>query len=332
MLEPQVVLDSLEELLAGAGEQVGELRPIDSVGKSGARLDRVTIDGDPYVVKYLDPDQDWTIRIAQVPATAPVEVWRRGLLNALPPEIDSPIVGVASLGTKAVLLMRDVSGWLVPGGDEPIPRAQNEGFLDAMAAMHVRFWESAEAIDVVTPERRYLELSPEMAAAEAALGSEHLVPQLVARGWPMFADVAPRAAAVVLPLAHDPRPLVTAMAGTPQTFIHGNWKLDNLGTHDDGRTILFDWELPGRGAPLADVAWYLAINCRRLPVSKEETLEVYREALHRRGVATGEWWDRQLGLALIGALVHFGWEKALGGYDDELAWWEERTLEGAALL
>jgi len=328
MLEPQVVLDSVEALLAGAGE----LTAIDSIGKSGALLERVTIDGDPYVVKYLDPDQDWTIRIAEVPATAPVEVWRRGLLHALPPEIDSPIVGVASLGAKAVLLMRDVTPWLVPSVDDPIPLAQHQGFLDSMAAMHVHFWESTEAIDVVSPERRYLELSPAMAEAEAALGSDHLVPQLVARGWPMFAELAPRAAEVVMPLAHDPRPLVSAMAGTPQTFIHGNWKLDNLGTHEDGRTILFDWELPGRGAPLADVAWYLAINCRRLPISKEETLEVYRDCLHRRGVDTRDWWDHQLGLSLIGALVHFGWEKALGGYDDELAWWEARVLESAALL
>lgn len=328
MLEPQTVLDSVEELLAGAGERTA----IASVGKSGAALERVTIDGDPYVVKYLDPAEDWTIRIADVPRTAPVEVWSRGLLHALPPEIDSPIVGVADLGEKAVLLMRDVSPWLVPGGDAPIPLAQHEGFLDAMAALHVRFWDSDEDIEVVGPARRYLELSPMMAAAEAALGSDHLVPQLVAQGWPLLSEVAPRAAGVVVPLVHDPGPLVAALASTPQTFVHGNWKLDNLGTHDDGRTILFDWELPGRGAPLADVAWYLAINCRRLPISKERTLEVYRDALHRRGVDTEPWWDRQLRLALLGALVQFGWEKALGGYDEELAWWEERVLEGAPLL
>jgi len=328
MLEPQVVLDSVEDLLAGAGE----LTKIESVGKSGAALDRVTIDGEPYVVKYLDPAADWTIRIADVPGTAPVEVWRRGLLHALPPEIDSPIVGVAQLPEMSVLLMRDISPWLVPGGDDPIPVAQNEGFMDAMAAMHVRFWDPDDEVDVVNAERRYLELSPQMAAAEAELGSEHLVPKLVAQGWPMFAELVPGAAKVVLPLVYDPRPLVAAMADTPQTFVHGNWKLDNLGTHDDGRTILFDWEMPGRGTPLSDVAWYLAINCRRLPISKEETVEVYRDALHRRGVDTADWWDRQLQLSMLGALVHFGWEKSLGGYDDELAWWEQRALEAGPLL
>jgi len=114
--------------------------------------------------------------------------------------------------------------------------------------------------------------------------------------------------------------------------MHGNWKLDNLGIDPDGRTILFDWELPGLGAPLSDLAWYLAINCRRLPQSKEATIAGYRSALEGAGISTEPWWDRQLALSLLGALVQFGWEKALGGYDDELAWWEERAVAGAALI
>ena len=63
-----------------------------------------------------------------------------------------------------------------------------------------------------------------------------------------------------------------------------------------------------------------------------EMVETYRAALERRGVATDPWWERQLGLCLIGAMVQFGWEKALGGYDDELAWWEEQVLRAAHLL
>jgi hypothetical protein len=30
--------------------------------------------------------------------------------------------------------------------------------------------------------------------------------------------------------------------------------------------------------------------------------------------------------------VQFGWEKALGGYDEELAWWEEKAIQAAPLL
>jgi hypothetical protein len=315
------VLSSFAELLAGAQDRT----PLDHPGKSGATLERVTIGGTPYVVKYLDPETDWTMRASGFDGFVPVELWRRGILAALPDCIRQPIVGVALEGTAA-LLMEDVSAWLVPATDEPIGVEENARFLDHMAAMHASFVDTSLPIDVVTPANRYLELSPRMAEAELARGSDHPVPQLVHRGWPLFAEVAPRAANVVVPLVRDPAPLVVALASTPQTFVHGNWKFDNLGTDDLGRTVLFDWEIPGRGAPLSDLAWYLAINCRRLPVSKEATIASYRESLEHHRVETEPWWERQLDLCLLGALVQFGWEKALGGYDDELAWWEEQAL------
>jgi hypothetical protein len=228
--------------------------------------------------------------------------------------------------------MRDVTPWLVPATDAPITLDQHARFLRHMAALHAEFWECGPEFDVVPAMHRYLELSPWMATAEAAVGSPHLVPRLVAKGWPLLAQVAPAAAAVVTPLAHDPSPLVEALAATPHTFVHSNWKLDNLGTDDAGRTVLLDWEQPGCGAALSDLAWYLAINCRRLPQAKEASITAYREALESCGINTGPWWERQLALCLLGALVLFGWEKAFGGYDEELAWWEENAVRAAALL
>ncbi len=328
-IDRQPVLDSVEALLAGATDR----HPLEGPGKSGARLERVRIDGTSYVVKHLDRGADWTLRVADVPGSATVELWRRGVLDDLPDCFDQPIVAVARDATDpdvCAVLMRDVGRHLVPATDEPIALEQQERFLDHMAALHAHFWGTR--IDVVSPTDRYLELSPRMAAAEAALGSDHLVPRLVAQGWPLLEEVAPALARVVVPLVHDPTPLVEALEATPQTFVHGNWKLDNLGSDDEGRTILLDWELPGVGAGPSDLAWYLAINCRRLPTSKEQAIETYRAALERHGVATEAWWDRQLGLCLVGAMVQFGWEKALGGYDDELAWWEARVLDAAPFL
>jgi hypothetical protein len=327
-----IVLDSVEQLLAGARDRT----PLVSNGKSGAALERLTIGGTAYVVKHLDHASDWTMRASGFDGFAAVELWRRGILQDLPASIRQPIVGVAletdDRGERAALLMEDVSAWLVPSADDPISEEQADSILAAMATMHAEFWESTGPIDVVTVANRYLELSPSMGEAELARGSDALVPQLVRRGWPLLAEVAPRAADVVLPLAHDPTPLVEALATTPQTFVHGNWKLDNLGTDDSGRTVLFDWEIPGRAAALSDLAWYLSINCRRLPVSKEATIDRYRSALEGLGIDTGPWWDRQLALCLLGALVQFGWEKALGGYDDELAWWEEQAVRAEPLL
>lgn len=321
--------ESVNALLAHATER----EPItDGAGKSGARLERVRIGGLPHVVKYIELDADWTMRSAGCLVPAPLQLWRRGLLAALPDCIDQPIVGVAPHGRGAALLMRDVADLLVPVSDEPIPLPTQRQFLDHMAAIHAAFWDAGPECEVVATTHRYLDLSPWMGQAEADRESDDLVPRLVAQGWPLLAEVAPAAAKVVTPLAWDPGPLVLALEETPQTFVHGNWKLDNLGVNPDGRTVLLDWEIPGRSPALSDLAWYLAINCRRLPESKEATVATYREALERHGIDTAPWWDRQLALCLLGGLVQFGWEKAFGGYDDELAWWEARAIEGARLL
>jgi hypothetical protein len=220
----------------------------------------------------------------------------------------------------------------VPEGDDVLSMAQHRGFLEHMAQMHARFWGFEDRWDLVSVASRYFEVSPWTAIVEAELGSGTVVPALVGKGWEDLRTVAPRAADVVIPLAYDPCPLAAALERTPLTFVHGNWKLGNLGTDDDGRTILIDWETPGPGPACGEVAWYLALNCRRLPESKEAVIDAYRDALERCGIDTAPWWDRQLALALLGGLVHFGWEKALGGYDDELQWWEERALEGREWL
>ena len=328
--------DLLAELLAAAVRR----EPVsDAPGKSGAVLERLEIDGQPYVLKHLDLAQDWTMRASGCLRGAPLVAWERGLLARLPACFNQPIVGVfredgdgpAPSGGCGVL-MRDVSPWLVPVTDEPISLDQHLRFLRHMAALHAAFWACGSECEVVPVMHRYLELSPWLADAEASVGSGHLVPRLVGEGWPRLAEVAPAAAAIVTPLARDPGPLVEALAGTPQTFVHSNWKLDNLGTDAGGRTVLLDWEQPGRGAALSDLAWYLAINCRRLPHSKEAAIAAYRLALEEHGISTEAWWDRQLALCLLGALVQFGWEKALGGYDEELAWWETQAVRAAPLL
>jgi hypothetical protein len=320
----------LAELLAAATERTVLAQ---APGKSGATLERVVIGGQDYVLKHLDLAQDWTMRASGCLRGAPLALWERGILSRLPECFNQPIVAAAPIPRGGcALLMRDVTPWLVPATDAPITLDQHARFLRHMAALHAEFWECGPEFDVVPAMHRYLELSPWMATAEAAVGSAHLVPQLVAKGWPLLAQVAPAAAAVVTPLAHDPGPLVAALAATPHTFVHSNWKLDNLGTDDAERTVLLDWEQPGCGAPLSDLAWYLAINCRRLPQAKEDSIAAYREALESHGIDTGPWWERQLALCLLGALVLFGWEKAFGGYDEELAWWEMKAVRAAALM
>jgi hypothetical protein len=95
--------------------------------------------------------------------------------------------------------------------------------------------------------------------------------------------------------------------------------------------VLLDWAYPGEAPPCWDLTWYLALNRARLPESKEATIERYRSALEAHGVDTSDWWERQLGLTLVGMAAIFAWEKAVGD-QAELEWWERAALDGARFL
>lgn len=308
----------------------------DHDGKTGASLERVVVDGQRYVLKYLHPADDWVMRATGDVDFRPITLLRHGWLDELPACIDHAIVGAAwderSDGRGAVVVMRDVGAWLVSPGEGVLPLAQHLSFVDHMAQLHAAFWGWRDTIGLLPLSRRFTWFGPRLAEAERARGGTHPVPtQLVPEGWAQLARRAPRAAEVVFALLDDPTPLVSALATTPQTLVHGDWKAGNLGSHPDGRTILLDWAIPGIAPACADIAWYVCLNRARLPQSKDATLAAYRDALERHHVDTGPWWDRQLALTLLGTLMVFGWEKALGE-DDELAWWQARALEGAQEL
>src|SRR5580693_5396160 len=196
MLEAPVVCASVTELIAGATSRVSLT---EGAGKSGARIERLVMGGQPYVLKHLDLAQDWTMRASGCLRGAPLLAWERGLLARLPDCFNQPIVGVCRVGGEGrapsggcAVLMRDVSPWLVPVTDEPISLDQHLRFLRHMAALHAAFWACGSECEVVPVMHRYLELSPWLAHAEAAVGSAHLVPRLVGEGWPRSPRPRPR--------------------------------------------------------------------------------------------------------------------------------------------
>jgi len=333
LLVERPVASSVEELLAGATDR----RPmVTADSKSGARFERVMIDGRPHVVKYLHVDDDWIMRSTGDLGCRPLTVWRCGLLDRVPDCIDHAVVGAAEglgrNGWGVALLMRDVSTWLVPEGDQPVPLDQHGRFLAHMAALHAAFWDWTDTAGLAPPMHRYLEFSPVGIALEERRGWPDAVPPLIMRGWEEFRTAAGAVSGPVMDLLHDPSPLVDALAQLPQTLVHGDWKMGNLGTGPDGRTLLLDWAVPGQACPTVELAWYLALNAARLPHAKHEAIDVYRAGLEDLGIATGPWWDRAVELALLGAVVWFGWEKALGGPGAELSWWLDHAAQGLRCL
>jgi hypothetical protein len=333
-LSPRPVAGSVDELLEGAAER----RPfVPADGRSSTHFERVVLHGERFVLKHVHLDEDFTMRVSGDLGCRPLRVWEAGLTDVAADVIDAAIVAAARNdgrnGWGAALLLRDVGGELVPVGDDPLPEAQHLAFLDHLAAMCARCWGWADDLGLLPYAARWQWFNPVLLETEALLQRER-VPQIAAAGWARFATRAPADVLdVVTGLHRDPEALAGPLRATPSTFLHGDWKLGNLGTAADGRTVLLDWAYPGEGPVAHELAWYLSLNRARLPRghTKESTIEDLRAALERHGVVTGGWWVRQVRLCLLGALVQFGWEKALGD-DDELAWWCERAREGAALL
>ena len=332
-LTPRPMASSLDELLDG----VTAREPFFTTdSKSGSAFERVVIDGESLIVKHVHIDDDWTMRFNGDVGCHPLQVWTSGLMDVLPERIDHGVVGAAGglgrNGWGAAILMRDMSTEMVPPGDDVLPLQQHLQFLDDLAAFSSRMWNWSDGVGLVPLDSRWTWFNHATLAIEEANGWPDPVPRIASDGWQQFEQRVSRPIFELIDsLRRDPSPLVAAARTTPLTFIHGDWKLGNLGTATDGRTILIDWTYGGQAPCCYELAWYLAVNRARLPHSKEDAIDAFRTALERHGIDTDGWFDVQLALSLLGGLAIFGWEKALGD-GGELVWWCDRALEGARFL
>ena len=326
------VASGLEELIAGCEERV-EVRSSDA--KSGAHFERVRIGSRRYFLKMLSADADWIMRVTGNTTNWEFKVWQAGLYQRVPEVIEPAIIGMALEGSgptaRLSMLMTDHGDDLVPPGDDPLPLDQHLGFMDHMAAFHATFMGWRDTIGLQDLARRFRFFAPEVIAPELLVDDVPGPVRVADQGWGELPARAPRLNALVRAIHADPQPLAAAMRETPCTFVSGDWKLGNLGTDPDGRTVLLDWAYPGEAPPCWELMWYLALNRSRIPQSKEETMETFRVALERHGVDTTDWWERQLGLCTVGIMATFAWEKAVGDAQ-ELAWWEAAALRGAQHL
>jgi hypothetical protein len=329
-MTPATASGTVRELLAGAASRE-RVRPADA--RAGAIYEHITIAGDAYFMKRLSPASDWVMRVTGDHVHRPYLVWQAGIMDQAPHCIDHTVVAmeVDGAGDQAVLtmLMRDVSGFLVPPGDTVVPAGQHENFIAHLAALSAAFWGWDDDIGLTTMTQRLRFFAPDNIAAELAAAEVPGPIAAAAAGWDALPGRSPLLSNLARLVHARPEVLTEQLAETPRTFLHGDWKMGNLGAHPDGRTILLDWAYPGAGPACWDLCWYLALNQARLPEPKEAAINRFRAELEEHGVDTGRWWERQLDLCLIAIMATFGWEKALGD-DDELDWWHNRVTEAAA--
>jgi hypothetical protein len=252
-------------------------------------------------------------------------------MDRVPAGIDHAVVAmeIAGSGDDAELsmLMHDISPFLVPEGDAPVPIEQHDAFLHHLAELSATFWgwrDESGHLSTMAERIRFFDatnVARELAVAEPP------GPIVAAdAGWKRLAERAPALLTAAQAIHAEPSLVSDPLADTPTTFLQGDWKMGNLGSHPDGRTILLDWAYPGSGPACWDLCWYLALNAARIPETKEGAIARFQGWLEKLGIDTAGWFDRQLDLCVVAMMATFGWEKALGG-DDELQWWVRRVGE-----
>ena len=312
--------------------------------------------GPRFIVKRVALARDWIMRATDDRLGREALAWTSGLLDRLPPGVTQPIVAVARDGDGWAILMNDVTDALFPPHDPyigaPIGEAEHTCFLDALAALHARFWdETADAAampGLCSPEERYRAFSPEIGRREG--DGVDVYPRIIREGWDLLPTlVDPAVANLVAGLANDPTPLTAAQARYPQTIVHGDPRPPNLGRLVTDTAppsiILLDWHFVGPGVPGVDLTWYLYTTGPGRWLSHEAVIDCYRERLacHLGSRFDDGWWQPQLELSLLGQMVRCGQDMAWASIQHEsvevrgwareaLAWWSKQALGGSRHL
>ena len=299
--------------------------PLISAGVSGARLERVTMaDGRVLIAKTIDQHADWLMRATGDDGRL-FRLWSEGVLQRLPAGIDTAVEAVEELPGGCIVVMRDVSDSLV-AADHVLTREQSRRVVAAMSSLHDTF--AGTRIQGLCPlVDRLAFLTPTVTRATA----DDPLRGMVLEGWSRFPELVPgEVGDAVLELLARPGTLAAALGAYPQTLLHGDLKVANIG-FDGPNLVMLDWgTLTGMGPRAVEHAWYLAINGAAIDATLDELLD------DASGVLGPD--DRDaVPLALLGALVQLGWEKALGATGDDpstrvreqagLDWWCARAGE-----
>jgi aminoglycoside phosphotransferase (APT) family kinase protein len=315
---------SVSDLLDSAVERT-PLRQT-SQGYSGATLERIVLaDSRVLIVKRISPAWDVMMRLTHDTGRA-AWLWTSGLMNRFPPVIDHAIVAAEPTEDGWVIVMRDVSGALLPD-DRLLTRAESRRILQAASALHHTFRN--QRIEGLCSIADHLAVfSPQTAARER--GGSSQVFEWIERGWELFPAVVPRDVAEAVHTIHkQPERLAAELDQCEPTLIHGDLWLANVGFRPD-RIAILDWGAATQAPPAFEFTTYLTGAWSRVMATREALIDDFRDAC-------GDFYDdRALQLSVIATFAEYGWNKALDAAEHpdaakrsreaaDLAWWTSRV-------
>src|SRR5205823_271372 len=127
-----------------------ERSPLTGVGFSGSRHERLEAllrsgERRRLVLKRTTLAADWTAYRSGDLRGCEAALFEEPALAGIWDVFACPYLAYAAEAGEVGLLMDDLSPCLLPDVDEPIAEAEEDALLEALARLHARYWESAEA-------------------------------------------------------------------------------------------------------------------------------------------------------------------------------------------
>lgn len=211
---------------------------------------------------------------------------RTGLAGAGRREVGvySSLATYLPLPTPSLVAASPLGDWLILEAVQTIRNPtqwSEEDYKTAIIALtrlHDRFWGLGEDLFNFRWLSNPLSADFEVHVAAAANAIERIVSQ--AHPEPLAS--VPERMQLLATLTMQADRIVAPMLNQPSTLLHGDYWPGNIAILDDGRQVVYDWQMASVGPGPIDLlvfvtksTWWFDV----LPISQEEIVESYREAL-----------------------------------------------------
>lgn len=195
--------------------------------------------------------------------------------------VRTPVVHAAMIAedsTDFAVVMEDLSHHESTDQREGASWEQTLKSIDAMAALHAKWHEHPDLADLV-------DTFPPMLNP----GYLHGLPQIFAAGWPNAqehgADYLTPELRMFGDRYGDHMEFMLTTANTPATFVHGDWRLDNL-FFDGEHVKVIDFQISGLATGVYDLAYFVSqsIDPEVRKGREDELIDRYVAALAANGV------------------------------------------------